>query len=98
MDKQEIGVHLSHCGFGENVGHCKYGDDEICPAVEAQTKAYFECLKINPSNPLAPAENIERLVDACTNLVNANAEQGIAFWGKAVSSILADIKKENANG
>ena len=27
-----LGVHLSHCNFGENVGVCKYGDDD-CPAL-----------------------------------------------------------------
>jgi hypothetical protein len=28
-----LGVHLSHCNFGENSGVCKYGEDEICPAL-----------------------------------------------------------------
>lgn len=28
----KFGVHLSHCNFGENVGTCKYGDDD-CPSL-----------------------------------------------------------------
>ncbi len=27
-----LGVHLSHCNFGENVNCCKYGDED-CPAL-----------------------------------------------------------------
>lgn len=33
----KLGVHLSHCNFGENAGHCKYGDDiygDGCPALD----------------------------------------------------------------
>lgn len=30
---QQLGVHLSHCNFGENAGDCKYGEDETCPAL-----------------------------------------------------------------
>ena len=26
-------VHLSHCNFGENAGHCKYGEDDTCAAL-----------------------------------------------------------------
>lgn len=26
------GVHLTHCNFGEEFGHCKYGDAD-CPAM-----------------------------------------------------------------
>jgi hypothetical protein len=29
---QKLGVHLSHCNFGENAGACKYGEDD-CPAL-----------------------------------------------------------------
>ncbi len=29
---EQLGVHLSHCNFGENAGVCKYGE-ETCPAV-----------------------------------------------------------------
>ncbi len=28
-----LGVHLSHCNFGEYQNSCKYGEDEDCPAL-----------------------------------------------------------------
>lgn len=28
----KLGLHLSHCNFGENAGQCKYGEDD-CPAL-----------------------------------------------------------------
>lgn len=36
---RRLGVHLSHCNFGENAGHCKYGDED-CPAC-SQDWAWF---------------------------------------------------------
>lgn len=32
---KEIRVHLSHCNQGENLGICKYGDDD-CPALKGK--------------------------------------------------------------
>lgn len=29
----KLGVHLSHCNFGEHAGCCKYGEDKDCPAL-----------------------------------------------------------------
>lgn len=29
----DLGVHLSHCNFGEHRGSCKYGPSEECPAL-----------------------------------------------------------------
>ena len=29
---RQLGMHLSHCNFGEHVGACKYGDAD-CPAL-----------------------------------------------------------------
>jgi hypothetical protein len=31
-EMRNLGVHLSHCNFGENAGGCKYGDPD-CPAL-----------------------------------------------------------------
>jgi hypothetical protein len=31
----KVAVHLSHCNFGENTGHCKYGD-RGCPALSEE--------------------------------------------------------------
>ncbi len=30
---RKLGVHLSHCNFGEHAGTCKYGEDDDCPAL-----------------------------------------------------------------
>lgn len=32
-------THLTHCNFGENLGSCKYGEDEICPALKPNSLA-----------------------------------------------------------
>lgn len=32
-DERKLGVHLSHCNFGEHAGTCAYGDDENCQAL-----------------------------------------------------------------
>jgi len=32
-------VHLSHCNQYENLGWCKYGEDETCPALNPQPKS-----------------------------------------------------------
>ena len=32
LKMRNLGVHLSHCNFGENAGGCKYGDPD-CPAL-----------------------------------------------------------------
>jgi hypothetical protein len=32
-DHRQYGVHMSHCNEGENLGGCKYGEDDICPAL-----------------------------------------------------------------
>ncbi len=31
--ERHYGVHMNHCGSGENRRNCKYGEDEICPAL-----------------------------------------------------------------
>lgn len=38
------------------------------PKWDAMKKAYAACLAINPDNPMAAAEGIKGLVDACTAL------------------------------
>ena len=35
LKAEKLGVHLSHCNFGENANVCKYGDDD-CPALTPQ--------------------------------------------------------------
>lgn len=49
----KLGVHLSHCNFGENAGHCKYGDDD-CPAL-TESWSWF-------GNALQRAEGLKGLV------------------------------------
>ena len=36
LDKRnrQYGVHMSHCNQGENKKYCKYGEHDICPALD----------------------------------------------------------------
>jgi hypothetical protein len=38
-----LGVHLSHCNFGEEAGQCKYGDED-CPAMSQSWKWFGDAL------------------------------------------------------
>ena len=40
LDKRnrQYGVHMSHCNTGENIGLCKYGENNICPALKDDRK------------------------------------------------------------
>jgi hypothetical protein len=40
-----VGVHLSHCNFGENVGWCKYGEED-CPAMSEEWRWFGDALAI----------------------------------------------------
>lgn len=48
-----LGVHLSHCNFGENANQCKYGEDD-CPALSESWswlgKALQQLARIKDSN------------------------------------------------
>jgi hypothetical protein len=63
------GVHLTHCNFGENLGSCKYGEDETCPALK-------------PDSPHEQAAN--ELRTAWRNAVAAGqTESGFYDWAEA---------------
>jgi hypothetical protein len=50
LANSKLGVHLSHCNFGENAGVCKYGESD-CPALADSWAWLGEALQ-NRSTPL----------------------------------------------
>jgi hypothetical protein len=68
---------------------CGYYKDLKDKDKERQTigrKAFSECVKINPTNPLAVAQNIDRMVNAIKFMADLGSP--------AYVELLADIKKE----
>lgn len=68
----DLGLHLSHCNFGENSGCCKYGPEDACPALTEQWRWLGQAIDRGAGHASAaymPAAVHQRVVDALTSAV-----------------------------
>lgn len=66
VEHPKLGVHLSHCNFGEHQGCCKYGDED-CPALDPSWSWFGDrltYLERKLEKLERPEENYERLYNA----------------------------------
>lgn len=68
------GVHMSHCNQGENEGECKYGEDDICPALKDE--ALCDAARLNERVTITRAEydRMRALCDAAEKYFQASQE------------------------
>jgi hypothetical protein len=57
LANSKLGVHLSHCNFGENAGVCKYGESD-CPALADSWAWLGEALQNRSTPPPATQEPV----------------------------------------
>lgn len=97
---RRLGVHLSHCNFGEYANRCKYGEDADCPAL-SESWSWFGKI-VQERDRLRdidlPAEPTQEMLDAAHDtLAPLHGHLGFDVFRKAYRAMLgaAPTKKQS---